>query len=246
VLKSVCAYPALFEPAAPVGSPLLRPEQVAPAPYVLDPPETPRGGAFAAGEPITIGLRLFGSAGHLAAYAGLALVQAAAGGIGPDRARLLCESPSGAPVAFRTWQPSPPPPPAGHIRVVLETPLRLRLDNDLLTPARLNPAHLVIAALRRVSLLAAHYGSGTGEVDFRALRSLAEDLSWREAEFRWSETVRRSSRQGTAMRLGGVRGWAILDLSAAPQLWPWLWLAQWLHIGKATSMGFGRLRLLPA
>jgi CRISPR/Cas system endoribonuclease Cas6 (RAMP superfamily) len=34
-----------------------------------------------------------------------------------------------------------------------------------------------------------------------------------------------------------------VDLAAAPALWPLLWWASVLHVGKGASMGFGRIRL---
>ncbi|WP_420842151.1 CRISPR system precrRNA processing endoribonuclease RAMP protein Cas6 [Halorhodospira abdelmalekii] len=32
-------------------------------------------------------------------------------------------------------------------------------------------------------------------------------------------------------------------LSALPEpIWPWVWLGQWLHVGKGAVMGMGRYR----
>jgi CRISPR/Cas system endoribonuclease Cas6 (RAMP superfamily) len=45
------------------------------------------------------------------------------------------------------------------------------------------------------------------------------------------------------MHFGGILGEVALDLRRAPDLWPFLWTAQWLRVGKGASMGFGQIRL---
>jgi hypothetical protein len=54
-----------------------------------------------------------------------------------------------------------------------------------------------------------------------------------------------SSRQRQEMTLGGVLGrWTLSGNSAVlAQLWPWLWLGQWLHLGKNATVGLGGYRL---
>lgn len=45
------------------------------------------------------------------------------------------------------------------------------------------------------------------------------------------------------MQLGGLVGIIRLEgLDLAP-FWPYLWLGQWTHAGKATSIGLGRYTL---
>ena len=44
------------------------------------------------------------------------------------------------------------------------------------------------------------------------------------------------------MTLGGVLGrWTLRadDTVTLSALWPWLWLGQWLHVGKNATMGMG-------
>jgi hypothetical protein len=244
-LLGVCPFPQIFDPPADPSAVSYGLARARLPPYVLDPPETPRPGFFEAGEAIPVTLRLIGEAGRFGAYAAVALVQAAEHGIGPDRARLsLVESHGEAPAPkLRRLELTPPPLPQEPISVRFTTPLRLKIDNDLCTPANLTPAHVLGAAVRRFSLACTHYAGFTPEADFRALKQAMQTLRWQEAALHWCETTRRSQRQGTLMRLGGIIGWARLDLTPAPALWPFLWFAQWLHLGKAATMGFGRIRL---
>ena len=53
--------------------------------------------------------------------------------------------------------------------------------------------------------------------------------------------LRLEARQQQAMTLGGVQGcWTLRgSAEAVAQVWPWLWLGQWLHVGKETMMGMG-------
>jgi CRISPR/Cas system endoribonuclease Cas6 (RAMP superfamily) len=60
-------------------------------------------------------------------------------------------------------------------------------------------------------------------------------------DLHWHDWTRYSSRQQQEMTLGGALGrWTLrgsADTLAA--LWPWLWLGQWLHVGKNATMGMG-------
>ena len=69
----------------------------------------------------------------------------------------------------------------------------------------------------------------------------AEALRQRSA-LHWQDWSRFSSRQQREMTLGGVLGeWTLEgDLS---RLFPWLWLGQWLHVGKNATMGMGRYEI---
>jgi CRISPR/Cas system endoribonuclease Cas6 (RAMP superfamily) len=57
--------------------------------------------------------------------------------------------------------------------------------------------------------------------------------------------TRYSSRQQQEMTLGGVLGrWTLHgDEDTLSQIQPWLWLGQWLHVGKNATMGLGGYKL---
>jgi hypothetical protein len=65
----------------------------------------------------------------------------------------------------------------------------------------------------------------------------------RELALTWRDWTRYSSRQQTTMQMGGLTGRLGVDLGGHERLWPYLWLGQWTHAGKGTSMGLGRYRL---
>jgi hypothetical protein len=256
ILHTACVYPALFAPPAPNGSGMLAHADVLPPPYVLDPagqPEQPS----ALDQRIIVTLRLFGTGTRAGAYALLALARAAENGIGAKRISLApvaikpaepaaCEVPWSEAALREAARPRPlaSPPPMPHaVTVQFDTPLRLRLKNDLVTPDALRPAHVFGAAIRRASLLWRCHGPAPIEADFRALKTMVSPLVWRERALGWVESTRYSSRQNTTMQTGGILGTATLELGGLEPLWPFLWLGQFLHVGKNTTMGFGRYRL---
>lgn len=251
-LRPVCLFPRLFGGAGETGEG--RKAETPPVPFVLAPAPMPKGGVARQGALVPLRVTLLPPATDFAVYVLRALIDAAERGIGPGRVPLVltaiapvggqARSPTDAAVAEalapRTL--AVPPVPEGEVRVRILTPLRLRLVGDLLTGRDFAPHHLVAAALRR---LAGFFGS-PGRAIAHPLIESAATLAWREPSFGWLETVRHSTRQRTIMRLGGIVGAAGLDLAEAPQLWPVLWWAAALHVGKGASMGFGRIELKPA
>lgn len=237
-LAAVCVFPRFF------GS---DPDHDEPRPYVLAPQPSPPGGWLHAGQPFDVRLILLGSAEAAAPYVVHALLDAAAHGLTRRRVpfRCLSLSSSGGRASAADSRHGIEPvdlhsPPAPHsVQVRFATPLRLRLRGDLVTGRNLTVAQLVGAILRRARLL----GVAMPETLMTNANAKASSLSWHEPRFGWLETTRFSTRQQTRMQLGGIVGEARLDLRAAPELWPLLWLASILHVGKGASMGFGRIEL---
>ena len=60
----------------------------------------------------------------------------------------------------------------------------------------------------------------------------------------WREWTRYSSRQQERLQMGGLVGEAEIEGRDLEPFWPYLWLGQWTHAGKGTSMGLGRYRIV--
>ena len=138
-----------------------------------------------------------------------------------------------------------PPVPANleEVRLELLTPLRLKRNNDLVGPRELDAGVLLDAVVRRISLLARAHAGGFPKVDFHAMKATAKTLELDVSGLRWHDWTRFSSRQGETMQMGGLLGEVRLRGKLA-EFWPFLYAAQWAHVGKATSFGLGRMRLL--
>lgn len=134
---------------------------------------------------------------------------------------------------------------AQEITLHIHTPLRLQQQGQPLGLGQLTPRALVATLARRTSLLMELQAGQSGWSEAARDITLLSDTLTDTQELRWFDWTRYSSRQQQAMTLGGVLGrWT---LRGAPdtlaQLWPWLWLGQWLHVGKNASMGMGGFTL---
>ncbi len=132
-----------------------------------------------------------------------------------------------------------------HITLNIQTPLRIQQQGKPLGVGQFSPRALVATLARRTALLMEfHAGqSGWGEAAKR-ITHLSETLTDTQT-LHWFDWIRYSSRQQQEMTLGGVLGsWTLHGAPAElAEIYPWLWLGQWLHAGKNASMGLGGYRL---
>jgi CRISPR-associated endoribonuclease Cas6 len=254
-LYRTCPYPAIFETPPPLSHPLQKFSQV-PNPYVIEPP--PIGTrVILAGDLLSFGLVLFGNAlGQLPLIA-FAMQRAFHHGVGTARAKasleaILWEGPDALqPVwdidgsrveAHEAGIEVPAFEAVNAIALRIDTPLRLQHQQHPLRPSELRPRTLVTALMRRASLLFEFHAAmpsiaGNATAQARHAESL-EDCR----ELRWVDWTRFSSRQQQEMTLGGVVGRWVLRGDLTP-LMIWLWLGQWLHVGKNATMGMGSYTL---
>ena len=258
-LRATCPYPAIFETPAPAEHALQKFSHV-PNPYVIEPP--PFGTRHIdAGGLLQFCVVLIGRAVEQLPLISFALQRALAGGLGPERARATLEriewqsgddEASFVPVwqtgdaAIAAHDPRPAPPTirngARTLHLNLHTPLRLQHQGQPIRPPALTPRKLVADLLRRVTLLAEFHADHPDLVsDASALVRQAETLAHRH-ELHWHDWSRYSSRQQREMTLGGAIGEWTLQGDLDPLL-PWLWLGQWLHVGKNATFGMGHYTL---
>lgn len=256
-LERSCIYPTVFVARPDEDASKMRKYARVPNPFVLD-PRHPRRITVGPEDRVVLDLVLVGRACQQIAYLVRALEQAADSGIGPDRGRLRLRSvhPVAAPwsdaegsseaQAMRAeGTPIPVPPFTPQVELALRTPLRLQHDGALVRPHDFEPVCLAMNLVRRISMLCHHHSTTELEVDFRALKAQAERIRLLETELAWVEQKRHSARQQALVPMGGLTGRMVLDLSDAPDLWPFLWLGQFIHAGKGTTMGLGSYRLHP-
>lgn len=133
-----------------------------------------------------------------------------------------------------------PARPFSSLRLRLLSPLKLLHRGQLLVEPQ--PRDLVAAALRRISDLATRYGEPSS-LPTRALLERAAALQWKNAQFEHVRAIRLSTTQQQVYPVDGVIGQAELDLSEHMELWPVIASIPYLQVGKATTMGFGCVRL---
>ena len=255
LLYRSCSYPYLFETPPDPAVVVLRKYPAAPHPFLLRPPADTRR-PLATGAETALDLNLFGHGHRYLPYVLHALDQAAEHGLGTYRSRLaLTEVLQQIAVGWiaihqpdRPLTPLPPaipqPPPCPErLTLILETPLRLAVDNDHITPETFRFTHLFGSLLRRISLLIAFHGDQPLKTDFAALARAADAVPLAATRLRWRDWSRYSTRQRTAVPMGGLVGEVELNGAGLEPFWPWLWLGQWTHVGKGAVMGLGGYRI---
>lgn len=260
-LQRTCPYPAVFEPPKPDATSLKNITTV-PVPYVIEPPAWGTRD-YAPGEILSFGFTLIGHAQQHLPLCIMAWQRAFARGVGAGdgTAELLG-------VSHRSWQADgqeattlvyqpghtlidhmqhvrlPEETFVERITLQFETPLRLQLDGHALPPAKLTARTLLMALVRRVSLLAEiHGGKRLYSADeFSAMAEIAHQVKSHH-NLTWRDWTRHSSRQRRAMQLGGCIGMWQLHGNLAP-FQSLLWLGSWLHVGKEASFGLGKYRII--
>lgn len=257
-LLQTCPYTRIFEAQAPPkGTHTLQDFSNIPQPYVIEPP-APGARVLAAGDCLVFHLVLVGHALAQLALIVFAMQRMLAQGLTPQRVpaelqHVACVDADGTVHPVWSYQQPTlvehttvlhvPAMPVGLAAITLHihTPMRLQRQGRPLGVNQLTPRALVAAVARRGALqLGFHAGlQGLGQAVRQATQS-AEALA-DEHDLRWHDWTRYSSRQQQAMTLGGVQGrWTLSGSTANLALvWPWLWLGQWLHVGKETMMGMG-------
>ena len=136
-----------------------------------------------------------------------------------------------------TGMPELPVIPASPkvIRFMFQSPYLLPSNTKL--DDGLNTTKLIMQIIRRISSLQEPYTGVPAVADFTYLRSLAENPVILDADL---EVEPGYSYFGNKKRFSAVRGGMLIDLQNHKELWPWLYLGQWLGVGKQASKGFGR------
>jgi hypothetical protein len=249
LLKNACAYPYIFETPPPADAEKMRKYNAAPHPFVFkfstSIPESEQ--AF------NLDIILFGHGQRYFPYIVHALSIAGSEGIGSQQqvfslqkiddlnehgiGKTVYENGELKPQQAATCLNIPTMPKM--IEIIFQTPLRIKQDNKNLSARQFNFGALFSTLLRRVSMISYFHTETPLETDFAALTALAKTVQLQEQQLSWYDWTRYSSRQKTEMNMGGLIGTVQLEMAGLEVFWPYLWLGQWTHIGKGTSMGMG-------
>jgi CRISPR/Cas system endoribonuclease Cas6 (RAMP superfamily) len=137
--------------------------------------------------------------------------------------------------------PPNPSPSLTTLGVVFETPLRLKHQNHVSGCPHFGV--LVDRLAARVLRLLSLYHGHEWAVNLKDYAAGAHTVALAHDDLAHVDVRRRSSRQGTTMDLPGVVGMAWYTGAIHPYL-PLLRVGEFTHVGKNTSAGFGRIRLL--
>lgn len=253
-----CAYSYIFETPPPPDTPVMRKYTAAPHPFVFNLPLNSRDAIDTDGN-LRFGMTLFGHANQHLPFVFVALESAGQHGLGPERIELTLESvEQQSSLQVDQWQtiycpgqtldpqpgalPEVPPMPQ-RVRLHFHTPVRLQQSGRLVTPETFDFSSLFNNLLRRISMLIRFHTDTPFDTDFQQLSHASREVSLADQQLRMHHWNRYSSRQKTRMKMDGLIGHIELDMTGLDAFWPWLWLGQWTHAGKATSMGLGSYQI---
>jgi len=262
LLYRSCVYPYVFETPPPPDTTKMRRYPAAPHPFVLTPIDPPEQAAGAR-PTMALMLTLIGRANAQLPYFVHALMRAGEEGIGRGRPRLVLADVSREdPLGGGNWQAiysgdgplqahppvtaAPPAVPREVVEIAIDTPLRLKRDNQLVRPEVFRFSDLFRNLLRRISMLSYFHTENPLEAPFAELARASETVELVHRDLAWRDWTRYSSRQERTMQMGGVVGTVRLASDDLGPFWPYLWLGQWVHAGKGTSMGLGGYRIRAA
>lgn len=260
-LRRTCPYPAIFEPLKPETT-SLRNISTVPVPYVIEPP-TWGTRDYAPGEMLSFGFTLIGHVQQHLPLCIMAWQRAFARGVGTGdgTAELLGvnsveEENDGQEILRSIYLPGqhlldhpqhtqlPTGTPSERITLQFDTPLRLQQDGHALPPSKLTARTLLMALVRRASLLAEIHGGKRlySTEEFSELAEHAQQITSHH-HLTWRDWTRHSSRQRRTMQLGGCIGKWQLSGNLTP-FQSLLRLGSWLHVGKEASFGLGKYRII--
>lgn len=248
LLSQVCPYTCLFEGLPSFDRKIMRKYPTVPQPFVLVVP--PVGSSLPNGK-LTWAVRLFGSACRYWPYLVYAYQKIGEQGLGKNRVRYALEEVIDTISQRVIWQaksstihePQPSCISTAHalpegncvLRWVFHTPLKLRLDGEKLTGL-----DLVLAGRRRYDIMHYFYGSANDAAPIDEPRFDQQDFVTRDAKIKRWDLRRFSGRQKQLVEFYGLLGEIVIEgpwgLCGA-----WLPAVSTLHLGKATSFGFGQV-----
>jgi CRISPR/Cas system endoribonuclease Cas6 (RAMP superfamily) len=249
ILKTACAYSYIFETPPPANSEKMRKYTSAPHPFVFRFHEM----KVVAESTYTLDIILFGHGQRYFPYIVNALQKAGQDGIGSQQQIFNLQKiddisqPGQSDTIYQNGELKPqqptilqaPPKMPEQIEITFHSPLRIKQDSKNLTARDFNFGAFFGILLRRVSMISYFHTDTPLETDFAALTVKARTVQFSSQQLKWYDWTRYSSRQQTEMNMGGLIGRVHLDMQDLEEFWPYLWLGQWTHVGKGTSMGLG-------
>lgn len=216
-----------------------------PGPVVVVAPR-PGGRDLAPGQEWRVGLRLFGE-GRSSDVALLekALEAAATLPIGPDEGEVTLKVVTRFVPREIAIREERAPGVAGRVVVRFETPVRLKRGGKPMSPDDIDFGGLFDQVWRRLTMLCALYGeydAGDDET-FRRLRARAASVATVERKLRAMRWEHCSAETGVQKPLQGVIGYVVFEGDVLQVFDPVLRAAELVHVGGATGLGLGRIRV---
>lgn len=255
-LQESCVYNYIFETPPPSNSLKMRKYPSVPHPFVLRIPENAKCD-YKENENLEIELVLFGDANSYLVQIIKSLELAASNGIQQGKLSLrgveqliqqsdlqwrAIDINSESTNAMAPVMPAIPTCPK-NVQISITHPMHLTAQGKRVKTQEFIFSNIFSPLLRRISMLQYFHGPSELEADFSTLMGLSKNVTINSttlSEYRWH---RYSSRQKQKMPMGGIVGEFNLKGEDIEHFWPYLYLGQYTHVGKGTSMGQGQYKI---
>lgn len=262
-----CVYSYIFETPVPDDADVLRLNTHVTHPFIIEPPHGQKS-VYESGDALELNLILIGKAIDYVPYCVFAFERLGVMGIGRERVQYEIEnvvatdngvetvifsskekrfSGKGSVLSFdgvmngrgedgQRWLRT------GSVEIQCTTPARFEHDGELVVEG-LEFHILLRSILRRLStLLYFHCGRLALPIDYKQLIEDARGITRGENTLIWEDYERYSARREKRMKLGGLMGSIWYQGNLEPFV-PFLLLAEYIHVGKSVSFGFGQISI---
>ena len=254
-----CDYSFLFNGTPPVNRKIMRKYENIPVPYAFCMPIA-QSMQVQAGELFSIQMSLIGTSCHKLPAFIKSMENIGQCGLKKQRYRATLNSVS---VQYQQGQetllyanglllslpkqqtPTIPPCPA-FIRLQWCSPYRAKSVKGNEQINSIDIAKLMMSIIRRIFLLQNFYTENPLQTDFIALKKLSSKLKTAclNSSLQVALSTRKSTKHGEWLPTSGVIGTLDFSLQGLDELWPYLFLGQFLNVGQNASMGFGRYKIM--
>jgi CRISPR-associated endoribonuclease Cas6 len=264
LLKDKCAYSYCFETPTGHETSLSHESSNYPHPFIIEPLHQPPNWAGAHGD-ISFNLVLIGKGIDYLPYFVFVFDELGRAGLGREKGKYLLEKVAGlsdfSNARYETIYESKRrflsngyqverfadivAEVSGYtgrtLSIKFVTPTRIKYQGRL--EADLNFCVLIKNLLRRISLLSEMHCNSRLDLDYAEIIENAKKVQTAGSNLHWYDWERYSSRQQAKMKLGGFVGDSTFEGDLA-EFMPFLKLGEYLHVGKGTSFGLGKYRMI--
>jgi len=259
ILHLQCPYARFFEPSTPTDHPFSHRLAQMPRPFALSvqaPQDEPI--TMQCGDMLTFGITIWHNPETILPYIVVATQKMFERGVGTGvkakLMRVIAEHPHGDKTIFSSddglLTTKLPTVSVEEVMSTRKTQIK-RLTVRFITPTRIdiggklqNPITfeaLIKAANERGRAIFWAYERSEPPWDGKRLITLATNVRTVRGKQEWIDLKRYSRRQNTQLKIGGIVGWQTFSGKELSDFIPILRLMEWIHIGKLTTMGLGKI-----
>lgn len=253
-----CPFGFIFAPRVPPEAERLRLNRDIPRPFVIKPPLDEKE-VYEPGDLIVFDLVLVGKAAQFFPYFLISFRNLGDQGIGKQRGKFeilkidALDADQNNENIMKSGDVmvkipdslirlcNAPPPPEGKIRIHFLTPVLLKREGKWKPPSF---GTLMRRIRDRLQALSYFYCGGLLDIDFRSFGEKADQVQTVSEQLRWIEESRYSKHRHIIHDLKGWVG-SIICEGQFEEFWPFLWMGQYLHVGKAAVFGQGWYKIDP-